>query len=232
MFIGHYAPAFVIAALNPRGPNLGVLFVAVQAVDYGFFTLSLMGIERASHDPSLSGIMPIDLEYMPFTHSLIPATLIWALTGAVLAMVLAPQGRKALFGWSVGLAVASHWFVDLLVHRPDLGLLWDTSKVGLGLWNHPMLAMPLEIGVLAIGLFMFVASRRFETMKAIGALSVLIVTLLLAQAINWFTPAPTGLLATAVPPLLIYTIFAAIAFWVDKTAPFANPVIEPSSSRG
>jgi hypothetical protein len=217
MFIGHYAPAFAMRVYNPSGPKLGALFIAAQAVDYGFFSLSLAGIERSAHNPALQGIMPIDLLYMPFTHSLIPATLIWALAGACIAAFLAPKGRKAAFGWGIGLVIASHWFVDLPVHRPDLGVLWETPKLGFGLWDYPIIAMSLEMVVIAIGLGLFVKARGYTSLSAGVPLLVLVGVLLIGQSVNWFTPAPTGLVATNIPPLITYSIFAALAMWVDRT---------------
>jgi hypothetical protein len=216
MFIGHYCAAFAMRAFNPNGPKLGALFVAAQAVDYGFFGLSLLGIEKSAHNENLEGIMPIDLYYMPFTHSLIPATMLWALAGAFIASLLAPAGRKRAYAWGVGVVIASHWFIDLLVHRPDLGVLWETPKLGFGLWNYPVLAIALELCVLAIPLALYTSKRGLKTMKEALPLGVLIAVLLFAQGVNWFTPAPTGLLATALPPLLAYSAFALLAMWVDK----------------
>jgi hypothetical protein len=219
MFIGHYAAAFAMRAYNPTGAKLGALFIAAQAVDFGFFGLSILGVERSIHNPSLTGIMPIDLEYMPFTHSLIPATLIWALAGALLAAVLAPKGQKTAFGWGVGLVVASHWFLDLPVHRADLGVLWETPKLGFGLWNYPMLAMSLEMLVIGGALAVYIKARGYKELGHAMPLLVLLAGLLIGQSVNWFTPAPTGLLATTIPPLISYSLFAALAMWADRSNP-------------
>jgi hypothetical protein len=217
MFIGHYGAAFAMRVSNPNGPRLGALFLAAQAVDFGFFGLSLFGIEKSAHNPNLEGFMPIDLYYMPFTHSLLPATLIWAVAGAFLAMSFAPKGQKAAFGLGVGLVIASHWFIDLLVHRPDLGVLWETPKLGFGIWNYPVLAMALEITTLAIPLALYVRKRGFRLLKSALPLLLLVTILLVAQAVNWFTPAPTELLATAIPPLLVFSLFALLAMWADRS---------------
>jgi hypothetical protein len=226
MFIGHYAAAFAMRVYNPTGAKLGALFIAAQAVDFGFFGLSILGVERSVHNPSLTGIMPIDLEYMPFTHSLIPATLIWALAGAILAAFLAPKGQKSAFGWGVGLVVASHWFLDLPVHRADLGFLWETPKLGFGLWNYPMLAMGLEILVMGSAVALYVKARGYKQLAQAIPLLVLLVALLIGQSVNWFTAAPTGLLATTIPPLISYSLFAALAMWADRS----NPTPERSTS--
>ena len=46
-----------------------------------------------------------------------------------------PRTRAA---WILAGAVLSHWFLDLLVHRPDLPLAFGESrKVGFGLCSAP-----------------------------------------------------------------------------------------------
>jgi hypothetical protein len=53
----------------------------------------------------------------------------------------------------VGLLVGSHWFLDLVVHRPDLPLLGDGGlKVGFGLWDSVAGTLVVELGMLAGGL--------------------------------------------------------------------------------
>ena len=84
MFIGHFAPAFIAAAVSPRSPRLGTLFVAAQLVDWAFFALALIGVERLRVDPAASVMVPMDLYHMPYTHSLIGAG-IWA--GLIYALV-------------------------------------------------------------------------------------------------------------------------------------------------
>ena len=50
----------------------------------------------------------------------------------------------------------SHWFLDLLVHTPDLPLWSDTStKLGFGLWNSAIATYTLEAAFLAVGLWMY-----------------------------------------------------------------------------
>ena len=46
MFIGHFAPAFVAAALTPKRPRLALYFIAAQAVDWAFFALLDYGRRR------------------------------------------------------------------------------------------------------------------------------------------------------------------------------------------
>ena len=57
---------------------------------------------------------------MPYTHSLV-ATLAWSVIAFLMAWkAIRLAAREAL---AVAAVVASHWFLDLIVHRPDLPLL-------------------------------------------------------------------------------------------------------------
>lgn len=217
MFIGHYSAAFAARALRPDGPGLGILFVAAQAVDYGFFALVALGVEHARPNPAIAGLMPVDLYHMPFTHSL-PATLVWMLAGAAVAAALAPKGARVIFALVAGLVTGSHWLLDLPVHREDLAL-WDgASKVGFGLWDHPRLAMALELAVLGL------AAAWYSIARGGGVrLRVLIGALLAAQAINWFGPPPEMGLSFWGLPLVAYTAFALLAWWVERPDAVRSP---------
>jgi hypothetical protein len=68
---------------------------------------------------------------------------------AVAYRLLRPAASGA-GGWTaalLGLGVFSHWLLDLLVHRPDLPLLPHGPYAGLGLWNQPAVAVPLELAL-------------------------------------------------------------------------------------
>src|SRR5512138_1704942 len=137
MFIGHYGPSFAIKALRPA-IQLWILFIAVQLVDVAWAILVLLGIEKVRIVPGITATNPLDLYYMPYTHSL-TAAVSWAVLAAV-AYRLLRRGDGWPAAWLVGAAVLSHWVLDWLVHRPDLPLYGNQSKVGLGLWDYPVLA--------------------------------------------------------------------------------------------
>ena len=82
MFIGHYGVSLVAAA-RPKAPGLGTLFVAAQLIDYGFFTLVLLGVEHLRLVPGITRTNAMDLYDMPWTHSLIGASA-WAIGFALL----------------------------------------------------------------------------------------------------------------------------------------------------
>ena len=210
MFVGHYAAAFV-AATHPKAPKLGTLFIAAQLVDFGFFAFVPLGIEAMRIVPGTSVMNPMDLYHMPWTHSLIGA-LVW---GMAFALVL----RWALKNWTAavigGAVVVSHWFLDLLVHVPDLTLAGSPPKLGFGLWNHPMIEMPLELALIGGSAWLY--ARRTRAAARPWLLPAMIVLLLVFQAMNWFGPPPkavdVGLWGLG---LFAYVVMAAFASWVAR----------------
>src|SRR5258705_13822703 len=142
MLAGHYSAAFLAKAAVPRTP-LWLLALAVQLVDVLWAGFVLLGVERMQLDPSLPS-NPLVLEYMPYTHSLL-GTLVWAGLAALATQRWLGSRSVAL---AVAAAVASHWLLDVLVHRPDLTLWGAPPKLGLGIWNYPAPALALEPGLL------------------------------------------------------------------------------------
>jgi len=207
MFIGHFAPAFVAAAVGPRAPKLATVFIAAQLVDWGFFTLAFFGVERMRVEPGATAMVPFDLYHIPFTHSLV-GTLVWALLFAVIVMI---WQRNAFAGFLSGLVVFSHWILDWISHRPDLTIAGGEAQYGLGLWNYPAIAMPLEL-MITVAAFIFYVRR---TRGPIGPPMLLLGVLLVLQAFNWFGPEPTvaGAFLYA-QALLAFAILTALAWWV------------------
>lgn len=214
MFVGHYGIALAMCS-GRRTPPLAAGFLAVQVMDFGFFGLSLAGVERWRPAPELAGLNPFALTFMPYTHGLVGASCLGAVCGIV-AAILAPSGHKALWGLAIGLMVISHWGLDFLVHRPDLPLLADSGiKLGLGLWNHPLSAMVLEMAVLFAGLFVY--SRRTLAKRSPLPLIAMTVGLLVLQAVNWFGPPITGAVLFPVAGLAAYFVATILAGWNDRT---------------
>ncbi len=213
MFIGHFAPAMV-AATHPKAPGLGLLFVAGQLVDFGFFGLALFGIENFRITPGMTVMNPLDLYDMPYTHSLLGSG-VWALGFALLIWLFTRNKTGALIG---GLVVLSHWLLDLLVHAPDLTLAGSPPSLGFGLWNQPAIAMPLELIFTFSALAFFVFRTRSIAPRSKLALVLLVILLLAFQASNWFGPEPeaadTAMMITA---LIAFAVASASAAFVGRT---------------
>ena len=209
MFIGHFAPALV-AATHSRAPKLVTLFVAGQLIDWGFFALLLTGAEKMRVTPGITAMNPMDLYHMPYTHSLLGST-VWALGFAALIWLARRDRVAAGLG---GAVVMSHWLLDLLVHGPDLTIAGSPPKLGLGLWNHPAVEMPLELALTFGALAFYLSRTRGPALPAI----VLVAILLALQAFNWFGP-----VAAEVTPANSYLAFFAYglatlaAWWLGWT---------------
>ena len=209
VFVGHYGAALLAKRVQPRAP-FWALLLAVMWVDVLWAVFILTGLERARMDPSLPGF-PVDLEHMPLTHSLV-ATAVWAAFGWVVA--------RHGFGWPSGVAaaiaaaVASHWFHDLPVHRPDLPLVWGEPKLGLGLWNYPMPELALEIGWLLATAALLVRSAAVDaaTRQRIWRFAAGLVVL---QVVTTFGPVPPGVTPLAVTALLT---FLAVPWFGSRVA--------------
>src|SRR5262245_17226016 len=144
MFVGHYSVSFATKRADASIP-LWVLFIAVQWLDVVWAPLVLLGIEKVRIVPGFTATNPLDLYYMPYTHSLV-AAIIWSAAAAGVYRSAKPATPKASL--LVGLAVFSHWVLDFIVHVPDMPLYDNRAKVGLGLWNEPILAFGLEAALL------------------------------------------------------------------------------------
>jgi hypothetical protein len=210
MFIGHWAPALAAAASSRRAPKLVLLFVAAQLVDWAFFVLVLTGTEHMRITPGISAMNPLDLYHMPYTHSLLGSA-VFAAAFAGLMWLLTRSRTAALIG---GAVVLSHWFLDLLVHVPDLTLAGSPPRLGLGLWNYPLIEMPLELGITLGALWWYNRVRR----PAPGRVLVLGGVLLLLQAVHWFGPVDSQVTAgTSLLALFAFALITAIAWWVGKS---------------
>lgn len=211
MFVGHYGVSFAGKRLAPS-VSLATLFIAVQLLDVGWSLLVLLGIEKVRIVPGITATNPLDLYYMPYTHSLI-AALGWSAAAFLLYRNLAPgaTGRSSLV---VAAAVFSHWVLDFLVHRPDLPLFANSAKVGLGLWNYRALAFGLEIAVLFGGLALYFGSGVTRR----GAMIGFGIVMLALQAYIFFGPPPSSDRAAAITALGAYILFAAVIGVLERRA--------------
>lgn len=209
MFIGHWAPA-LIAASRRKSAGIATLFIAAQLVDWIFFALVLGGYEKLRFTPGISAMNPLDLYHMPYTHSLLGTLVIAGLFAWLVWGVL----RDRQIALIAGAVVVSHWFLDLLVHVPDLTLWGQPPKLGLGLWNHPWIEIPLELGI-TLGALWFYWDRRRPGPSKVAMLALVLVVL---QAINWLAPVENEV--TSGVSLLAftgYTLATLTAWWVGKS---------------
>jgi hypothetical protein len=225
MFVGHYSASLAAKAAEPRAP-LWTYVIAAQFMDVGWSGLVAAGVEKVRVDPNLPG-SDLDLYYMPWTHSL-PGALAWSLAGGLLArFVLKLPARAAAL---VGAVVFSHWLLDLLVHRPDLALWPDGPKLGLGLWNAPVVEQAVEIGLLAVAGAWWVGERVREG-RRIWPATAFLAGLVALQIVGMLMPPGGDPVQMGVTTLAAYFVVAAFAWLIDRRPVDAAERLPAAASR-
>lgn len=212
MFIGHFGVGFGAKKYAPV-VSLGYLFIAAQFIDLLWPTLLLLDIEHVVISPGITAVTPLDFTDYPFSHSLLMVT-VW---GIILGLVSFLFLKKFKYSLVVFFCVISHWFLDLIVHRPDLPLLpaEDTLKLGFGLWDHPYLSALIEGLVFLTGVYLYYKVTKPVNKTGKYLLVFLVLFLALIQIANMFGPPPPGINEIAWAGQLQW-LFVIIAFIVDR----------------
>lgn len=223
MFVGHYGVSYAGKALA-RSVPLWHLFVAVQFLDILWGLFVLIGVEHVRIVPGITAASPLDLYHVPYTHSLV-AALFWSVVCGAAYHTWRGRHAGSRAGVVVGVALFSHWLLDLLVHRPDLPLVGDRLKVGLGLWNYPAVALTVEAAVLFGGLLLYLRATRHAAGSGAYAFLLFGAGLVAMQAFIFFGPPPGSPTAPAGTGLVAYGALAGIAAWLERKR---TPAIEPA----
>ncbi len=211
MFLGHFAVGFGAKAAAPK-VSLGSLFLAAQFIDLLWPTLLLLGVEQVRITPVHPPGPPLDFVHYPISHSLL-AVVGWSVLVGVSYFHLR---RERLGAWVMGLAVLSHWLLDLLVHYPDLPLHPGASPLlGFALWSSPGIEMLLELGLFALGLGLYLRVTRPLDRTGNWALAGLVAFLLVIHVSNSVGPPPTSVTALAWVGQAQW-LLVAWGYWVDR----------------
>ena len=212
MFIGHFAMGFGAKKYAPQ-VSLGILFLACQLADLVWPNLVLLGIETMSISPGATVMTPLDFSSYPYTHSLM-AMVLWAGLFGLLYQLISRSGYKAAI--VIAALVISHWLLDVLSHRPDMPITFAaTPKVGMGLWNYPMLAIPIELLLFGVGVWFYSRSTKPLNRKGSIGLWALVLFLLAVYSANVLGPAPPSTTAVAWSAQAMWLI-VAWGFWIDR----------------
>ena len=211
MVIGHYAVGMAAKRWAPR-TSLGTLFAAAALLDLIWPVLVLAGIEVVEIMPGATVVNPLTFISYPWSHSLV-MSIVWAiLFGTVYLLV-----RRYLVGAIViALLVVSHWLLDFVVHAPDLPLAPGNSpRFGLGLWNSLPASLAVELGLFALGLWIYTRATRARDLAGQWGLIGMALFLLLIFAGATFGPPPPNSTVVAASDLGQWLI-VALAAWVDS----------------
>jgi len=217
MFVGHLAVALSAKKLDGRLP-LPVATAASFGIDLLWPLLLLAGIETVRVDPGNTAFTPLSFESYPWSHSLV-MTVVWGAMAGALATFLLQSKRLGLIVMAL---VASHWFLDLLTHRPDLPLWPGGTKLGLGLWNSIPATMLLEGGMLLGALAIYLRTTQPKDRVGSWALwALLLLTGGIWASQPWAAP-PPGASAVAVVGLAMW-ILPFWAGWIERHRSLEKP---------
>ncbi len=208
MFIGHFAAAFAAKKIDQL-PSLALMFIAVQLLDLLWPIFVLIGIETFQVDPGNTAMTPLNFVSYPYSHSLL-MSIVWGvlLAGGYYAFSKNRKGSMLL-----GALVVSHWVLDFLTHRPDLPLSpFGGPKLGLGLWNIPVVEIIIEVGFFLFGVIVY---WRIVQPKRKIAFWSLIAFFLVIHIMNLTGPPPPSVEAVAWSANALW-ITVLWAWWIEK----------------
>ncbi|MHC4214015.1 MAG: hypothetical protein ACYSWP_11645 [Planctomycetota bacterium] len=116
--------------------------------------------------------------------------------------------------WAIVLSIGviSHWFLDVLVHDPEIPVFFDRFKIGVGLWNYPWTALCFEIILLLLAGYYFLRSSDMRIKYLI-----LIILLIIAYLPMFFAPEAEATPAQAsIVSLGLYAVFTGLAYWAER----------------
>jgi hypothetical protein len=161
MIAGHFGFAAIVKSREKSAP-LWALMLATVWLDVVFVPLLLA--HRESVQPIHTGYGGLII-HADYTHSIVGML---ALSASLGVIFLRKHGRRVAM--VIALVSASHWVLDLVVHRPDMpvlpGNLGNLPHFGLGLWNHPQAAACVELILVVAGAATYWRSAMQVSAKA------------------------------------------------------------------
>lgn len=213
MFIGHYGAGFALKKIAPE-VSLGTLFLASQWLDLVWPVLVLFGIERVSIAPGTTAVTPLVFEFYPYSHSLVAAA-VWAALSGVVYFALKRKAKNAIV---LSALVLGHWFLDLIVHAPDLPLGLGDLKFGLGLWDSIIGTIIIEGAIFLAGFLIYLRSTTGVDNTGRYAIWAIAALLAFIYAGQFAGSAPPNSTVVAIAGLAQW-IFIISAWWVDRHRP-------------
>jgi hypothetical protein len=148
MIAGHFGFAAAVKSRETAIP-LWALMLATVWLDIVFVPLFVAGIETVQKAGDAHGGYGALIIHADYTHSFVGMALLSAMLGGFAGLF---WGKRS--GIVIGLVAASHWLLDLFVHRADLpilpGNIGNLPAFGFGLWRYPDGSAVIEL-VLVLG---------------------------------------------------------------------------------
>lgn len=211
MFIGHLGVALGAKRFRPD-VSLGTLVLAAQFVDVLWPMMLIAGAEHVRIAPGATAVTPLDFYDYPWTHSLL-MTVVWAVGFTIVYGMNTGRAGAALV---CGGLVVSHWFLDAIVHRPDMPLYPRGEGYGLGLWNSPVATVAIEAVLFGAGLLLYVRTTRPRDKVGQWGFVGLLTVILAAYLANLQGTAPPSVVALEWAALSSMLLLIVWTYWVER----------------
>lgn len=212
--VGHLAVGLMLKRADPR-VNLGLLFFAALLLDFLLGVFFWVGIEQAYIPANYQHLHYLTFSF-PYSHSL-AASLLWSGLVFLLAKVLWPKGDGTKVAIPLGLAVFSHFILDVIVHVPEMPVLdRDSYKLGLGLWNRMGVALTLKMLLVALALASYLNRKEGGSVSGRYGILILMVVFSILTVVGMMSSAPPSITGAAVSWVLAPVVLSEMAFWLDR----------------
>ncbi len=164
MIAGHFGFAAMVKS-RERSTPLWALMLATVWLDIVFIPLLLAHLESVQPvrtHPAYGGLVI----HADLTHSFVGMLML----SAILGIAFLPKwGRRVAA--TIGLVAASHWFLDLVVHRRDMPILPENlgnlPRLGFGLWTRPQGSACVELVLVLAGAVLY-GRAAYEVARRAG----------------------------------------------------------------
>jgi len=213
MFLGHFAVGFAAKKWAPK-VSLGTLFLASVWLDLLWSLFLLLGWETVAISPGVTKVVSIDFTDYSLSHSLVMA-LAWAIFLGFISLILSKNEKTSLV---IAGLVISHWFLNVIFHRPDMHLLPSGNpmdiKWGLGLWNSVPGTIIVEVLLFAAGLWIYLTSTKAKDSVGQWIFFGMCAAMVAVFADLFLMTAPKSPVWVAVVGQ-VELLFVAWGYWVD-----------------
>jgi hypothetical protein len=210
MFLGHYGVALAAKRLSKK-TSLGSLTFAAQLADLLWPVLLIIGVESVRVVPDAPANLQLEFLSYPISHSLLSGLIGGLLVGAI-TWAIRRDTRAALV---MGSLVASHWFLDLPFHVPDLPIWPGGPKVGGSLWSSLPITLVCELGLFGFGVWIYLRTTRARDGIGRWALWGFVASLLLIYGAAVTGPPPTNAAFVGWSALILW-LFIPWTAWIDR----------------
>lgn len=202
MFVGHLAAGLVLKA-HVREASLSWLLVGTVASDFLCAVLLMLGVEDVVIEGSLVySHIRSDIGY---SHSLSGSLALAMLAG----LIAAPVFRSWRVALAIGLAVLSHFVLDVLTHRHDMALLGFGAahdiRMGTNLALFPLGMFTVELLWCLFAWWSFDSGNR----RLLATLAVLL--LLYTNSVFGFAPPPVPSVVVLGASMMVSFVLATLA---------------------